>query len=327
MDLRHTTVRKNGKTHSYWRLVRSVRRGRRVVQETVAQLGELDGQGRARAGALALQITGREEQYELFEAPPGLRSEPVAVRLDQIRLERARRFGDVWLGWRLWRALALDRFCDDRLVEGRERAPWPAIAAILVIARLCEPASELHIAEDWYRRTALDDLLGVPAARVNDDRLYRALDRLLPHKQALETHLKERLGALFDLDWRTYIQLSEAEAAFRIHKSELSIRPIWHQREDRVLAHILVCFLAYVLWKTLEQWQSRAGLGNSPRTLLQELAAITSTDVILPTAAPPGRELRLRCVVRPDRAQAVLLERLGLRLPEKLRMPRPARTM
>ena len=588
MYLRHTTVRKNGKTHSYWRLVRSVRRGRRVVQETVAQLGELDGQGRARAGALTLRITKREEQYELFEAPPG-RSEPVAVRVDQIRLERARRFGDVWLGWRLWRALALDRFCEDRLVEGRERAPWPSIAAILVIARLCEPASELHIAEDWYRRTALDDLLGVPAGRVNDDRLYRALDRLLPHKQALETHLKERLGTLFDLDyglllydvtstyfegqaegnglarrgysrdhrgdckqvciglvvtrdgvplgyevfagnrtdvttveeivttmerrygearrvwvmdrgmasaeniawlrgsqrryvigaskselkklagpladrrdwrqvrdgveakvcagpegaetfllvrsaerqqkeqamharfcerieaalaslqrrieraqkpidrgaaerqvgrlldrnsraaaryairlvddqilpaglrlewsrraewddwsrhsegcyvlrtnrrdwssealWRTYIQLSEAEAAFRIHKSELSIRPIWHQRQDRVLAHILVCFLAYVLWKTLEQWQSRAGLGNSPRTLLQELAAITSTDVILPTAAPPGRELRLRCVVRPDRAQAVLLERLGLRLPEQLRMPTAARQM
>src|SRR5580693_7267284 len=201
MYLRHTTVRKNGKTHSYWRLVRSVRRGRRVVQETVAQLGELDGQGRARAGALALRITGQEEQYELFEAPAGQRSEPVAVRLDQIRLERARRFGDVWLGWRLWRALALDRFCEDRLVEGRERAPWPAIAAILVIARLCEPASELHIAEDWYRRTALDDLLGVPAERVNDDRLYRALDRLLPHKQALETHLKGRLGALFDLDY------------------------------------------------------------------------------------------------------------------------------
>ena len=85
--------------------------------------------------------------------------------------------------------------------NGRERAPWPAIAAILVIARLCEPASELHIAEDWYRRTALDDLLGAPAERINDDRLYRALDRLPPHKQALETHLKERLGALFDLDY------------------------------------------------------------------------------------------------------------------------------
>ena len=121
--------------------------------------------------------------------------------------------------------------------------------------------------------------------------------------------------------WRTYIQRSEAEAAFRIHKSELSIRPIWHQREDRVLAHILVCFLAYVLWKTLEQWQSRAGLGNSPRTILQELGAIHSTDIILPTATVPQRQLRLRCVVRPDRAQAALLQRLGLRLPERLRLP------
>ena len=200
MYLRHTTVRKDGKTHSYWRLVRSVRRGRKVVQETVAQLGELDAQGRARARTLALRLTGRDEQYELFEAPAG-RSEPVAVRLDQIRLERARRFGDVWLAWRLWRALALDRFCSEHLVEGREQVPWSAMAAILVIARLCEPASELHIAEDWYRRTALDDLLGVPAERINDDRLYRALDRLLPHKRALEVHLKERLGALFELDY------------------------------------------------------------------------------------------------------------------------------
>ena len=127
--------------------------------------------------------------------------------------------------------------------------------------------------------------------------------------------------------WRTYVQLSEAEAAFRIHKSELSIRPIWHQREDRVLAHILVCFLAYVLWKTLEQWQSRAGLGNSPRTILQELGAINSTDVVLLTAAAPHRELRLRCVVRPDRAQAILLQRLGLQLPERLRMPLTTRQM
>ena len=588
MYLRHTTVRKDGKTHSYWRLVRSVRRGRKVVQETVAQLGELDAQGRARARRLALKITGRAEQYELFEAA-GTASEPIAVRLDQVRLERGRRFGDVWLGWTLWRALELDRFCNEHLVEGRERVAWSAMAAILVIARLCEPSSELHIAEDWYRRTALDDLLGVPAERVNDDRLYRALDRLLPHKEALEVHLKEHLGALFGLDyelllydvtstyfegqaegntlakrgysrdhrsdckqvciglvvtreglplgyevfagnradvttveeivttmerrygrarrvwvmdrgmtsaeniawlqssgrqypigtakgdlktfareladrrdwrqvregvevkvsagpegdetfllvrsterqmkeqamharfcerievalarlkgrvarakkaidrgaterqigrllgrnsraaaryqirliedpatpaglrlewsarpewddwsrtsegcyvlrtnlrdwssedlWRTYIQLSEAEAAFRIHKSELSLRPIWHQREDRVRAHILVCFLAYVLWKTLEQWQSRAGLGNAPRTLLQELGAIHSTNVVLPTATVPQRELRLRCVVRPDRAQAALLQRLGLPLPERLRMPIAARQM
>jgi hypothetical protein len=177
-----------------------VRRGRKVMQETVAQLGELDGQGRARARSLALRITGRDEQYELFEAPAAA-GEAAAVRLDRIRLERARRFGDVWLGWRLWQALGLDRFCDAHLAAGREQVPWAAMAAILVIARLCEPSSELHIAEDWYRRTALDDLLGVPAERINDDRLYRALDHLLPHKEALEIHLKERLGALFSLDY------------------------------------------------------------------------------------------------------------------------------
>lgn len=580
MYLRRTTVNKDGKTHSYWRLVRSVRRGRKVVQETVAHLGELDAQGRARARRLAFAITGRE-QYDLFEAGSPA-SEPVAVRLEQVRLERARRFGDVWLGWRLWCALGLDRFCAAHMAEGREHVPWATMAAILVIARLCEPSSELHIAEDWYRRTALSDLLGVAEERVNDDRLYRALDQLLPHKAALEGHLKQRLGELFALDyelllydvtstyfegeaaanplarrghsrdhrpdckqvciglvvtregiplgyavfagnrhdvttveqvvdtmesrygqasrvwvmdrgmtsaetvawlqgsgrryligaskselktlapqlvdardwrqvrdgveaklcagpdgnesfvlvrsaerrakeramhdrfcerietalvrlagrlerarspvdrgiterqigrllgrnsraagryairliadttvaaglrlewstraewdewsahsegcyvlrtnitdwtpealWRTYIQLTEAEAAFRIHKSELSIRPIWHQRETRVLAHILVCFLAYVLWQTLEQWQSRAGLGNSPRTVLQELAAINSTDLVLPIAVAPPRDLRLRCVVRPDRAQAALLDRLGLHLPERLRV-------
>ena len=127
--------------------------------------------------------------------------------------------------------------------------------------------------------------------------------------------------------WKTYIQLWEVEAAFRIHKSELSIRPIWHQKEERVQAHILVCFLAYVLWKTLEQWQARAGLGNSPRTILHELGRIQSTDVVLPLAAEPSRALRLRCVVRPDKAQAVLLDRLGLRLPERLRLPPPVAQM
>jgi hypothetical protein len=200
MYLRHTTVHKDGKAHSYWRLVRSVRRGRKVVQERVAHLGELDGHGRARARRLALKITGRAEQYELFEATETA-AEPIAVRLDQVRVERSRRFGDVWLGWTLWRALDLDRSCAEHLIAGRERVAWSAMAAILVIARLIEPSSELHIAEDWYRRTALDDLLGVAAERVNDDRLYRALDRLLPHKEALEGHLKEQLGALFGLDY------------------------------------------------------------------------------------------------------------------------------
>ena len=578
MYLRHTTRRKDGKVHRYWRLVRSVRVGRKVVQQTVAQLGELDAAGRAQAQALARAITGGRDQPDLFTPPAP--EVAVPVQLKRIRLERGRTFGDVWLGWTLWRALRLDEVLARLLPEGREAVPWATMAAVLVLARLCEPSSELHIAEDWYRRTALEDLLALPAARVNDDRLYRALDQLLSHKRALEQHLVARLGELFALDydlllydvtstyfegqaarnplaqrghsrdhrpdckqvcvalvvsrdgmpvgyelfagnrtdvttveeiveamearygvahriwvmdrgmtsadnltwlreggrrylvgtpkselrkwarqiadaqdwqtvragveakqctgpdgaetfvlvrsverrekeramherftrriadglarlgrrlqrarraldarrlerqlgrllalnaraagrylielvpdatvpagvrlewsarpewddwarwsegcyvlrtniadwnaedlWRTYIQLTQAEAAFRIHKTDLSLRPVWHQKEARVKAHILVCFLAYVLWKTLEQWQQRAGLGHSPRTILEELRRIQSTDVVLPTA--DGRELRLRCVVHPDAAQAALLDRLGLALPERLRI-------
>ena len=118
--------------------------------------------------------------------------------------------------------------------------------------------------------------------------------------------------------WKAYIQLTQAEAAFRIHKDQLKVRPIWHQREDRVQAHILVCFLAFVLWKSLEMWQQRAGLGNSPRTILEELARIQSHDVVLPTAT--HGEIRLRCVTQPDPAQAALLDRLGIVLPKRMRL-------
>jgi len=121
--------------------------------------------------------------------------------------------------------------------------------------------------------------------------------------------------------WKTYIQLSEAEAAFRIHKSDLCIHPIWHHKQDRIKAHILICFLAYALWKTLQKWQSRAGLGDSPRTILTELSRIHSADVVLPLADGSKRELKLRCVVRPEREQQLLLQRLGLTLPERLRPP------
>ena len=559
-----------------------MRRNGKVIQETVAQLGNLDAEGCVRAKALARQMTGRGEQRELFETAAGSDAK-ASIQVDRVRVERGRSFGDVWLGWRLWQALRLDELCAEILPRGREQVPWSTMVAVLVIARLCEPSSELHIAEDWYRRTALEDVLGLAADRVNDDRLYRALDKLIPHKEAIEQHLVRRLGELFDLSydlllydvtstyfegeakrnplaqrghsrdhrpdckqvciamvvtregmplgyevfagnrtdvttveeivetmetrygiaqrvwvmdrgmssaeniswlqetkrryligaskselkkwsreiadardwhsvrdgveaklcrgpdgaetfllcrsadrqkkeramherfskrieerleslgrrlarsrkrldreaigrqigrmlaqnsraagryqihvvddptqasgirldwkakpewdewaslsegayvlrtnihdwseedlWRTYIQLTEAEAAFRIHKSDLSIRPVWHHKADRVQAHILVCFLAYVLWKTLEQWQQRAGLGNSPRTILEELGRIQSTDVVLPLADVPGRELRIRCVVRPDQAQAMLLDRLGLRLPERLRLP------
>ena len=119
--------------------------------------------------------------------------------------------------------------------------------------------------------------------------------------------------------WKAYIQLTQAEAAFRIQKNQLNVRPIWHQREDRVQAHILVCFLAFVLWKSLEMWQQRAGLGNSPRTVLEELARIQSHDVVLPTTT--HGQIRLRCVTHPDTAQAALLDRLGIILPKRMHLP------
>ena len=114
------------------------------------------------------------------------------------------------------------------------------------------------------------------------------------------------------------MQLTQAEAAFRIQKDQLNLRPISHQHADRVQAHILVCFLAFVLWKTLEMWQQRAGLGNSPRTILEELARIQSHDVVLPIAA--HAQIRLRCVTQPDAAQAALLDRLSVLLPKRMRL-------
>ncbi len=581
MYLRHSTVRKDGKTHVYWRLVRSVRVGRRVRQETVATLGELDAAGRAKARALARQICGAGAEPTRLFAIEDKPAEAVAVQLKRVRLERARQFGDVWLGWTLWHALRFDTLFELLMEPGREDVPWPAIASVLVLARLTEPSSELHIAEDWYRKTALDDLLGVAVEKINEQRLYRALDEILPHKNAVERHIRSRLGELFDINydlllydvtstyfeglaernglarrgysrdhrpdckqvcialvvtrdglplgyevfegnrtdvttveeivtametrhgradrvwvmdrgmasednlswlksegrqyligtpkselkhwqrwileregwreirdgievklcsgpegeesfllcrsrerqekeramherfrerirggleslvgrlergrrpadagriheqigrllgrnsraagafeirvdrakekasglrlrwrerpewaewaaqtegcyilrtnvsgwtpeelWRTYIQLTDAEAAFRIHKSDLSIRPVWHQKAERVQAHVFVCFLSYVLWKTLEAWQSRAGLGHSPRTILEELRTIQSADVVLPTT--DGRELRLRCVVRPERSLKLILDRLGLELPQRLKPP------
>jgi transposase len=577
MYLRHMIRKKDGKVHRYWCLVRSVRVGQRVIQQTVAQLGELDEHGRLEARALARHLMGTPEQAQLFD--DGVRDVTVPVRLKGIRVERSRQFGDVYLALALWRGTGLAQLCNELLPVGKERVAWEKIAAVLVTARLCEPSSELHIAEDWYRRTALCDLLQLRDEEVNKDRLYRALDQLVVHKAAIEAHLSRRSGELFALDnevllydvtstyfegeaaanplaqrgysrdhrgdckqvlialivtfdgfplgyevfagnthdsqtlqtivttmearhgtlgrvwiadrgmaskenlawlqetgrryivgapkselkkfaavlastigwrevregvevklascsetgdrvvlcrsadrrnkeramhdkfsqrieialerlkariarskrrldreqvnrqigrilqqnqrsaqrfkvrliedggaagfrlevevnasfddwaavsegayllrsnisdwsdeqlWKAYIQLTQAEAAFRIQKDQLKVRPIWHQRADRVEAHILVCFLAFVLWKTLEMWQSRAGLGNSPRTVLEEIARIQSHDVVLPTAS--HGQIRLRCVTQPDAAQAALLDRLGISLPKRMRL-------
>jgi hypothetical protein len=129
--------------------------------------------------------------------------------------------------------------------------------------------------------------------------------------------LRTNVGGWSDEDlWRAYMQLTDAETAFRIQKSDLSLRPVWHQKENRVLAHILVCFLAYVLWKFLGQLCQKAGLGNEPRRVLAELSELRAVDVVLPTK--DGREIRSRCVTQPSDHQKILLERLALELPSRL---------
>src|ERR1700737_2629774 len=195
MYLRHTIRKKDGKVHRYWCLVRSVRVGHRVIQQTVAHLGELDEHGRVEARALARRLIGAPEQTQLFD--DGSEHMTVPVRLKGIRIERSRRFGDVYLALALWRGTGLAELCERLLPAGKERISWAKMAAVLVAARLCEPSSELHIAEDWYRRTALADLLQLEDAQVNKDRLYRALDELLVHKDALEADLSRRCGELF----------------------------------------------------------------------------------------------------------------------------------
>src|SRR5712692_2145195 len=197
MYLRHTTIRKDGKVHRYWRLVRSVRVGSRVIQQTVAHLGDLDERGRIEARSLSRQLIGAPEQAPLFE--DGSEHVTVPVRLKGLRIERSRRFGDVYLALALWRGIGLEELCERLLPIGKERIAWAKMAAVLVVARFCEPSSELHIAEDWYRRTALSDLLQLGDEQVNKDRLYRALDHLLVHKAALEAHLSQRCGELFSV--------------------------------------------------------------------------------------------------------------------------------
>lgn len=587
MFLRRFRKRCWGKVHSYWALVESYRTVRGSRQRLVCYLGELQPGEESGWDRLGENLQGKPKpSLSLFDPPPSPESLPdVATILPKkVRLENLRDFGDIWLSLGLWRLLEFDVLLEKVLPTGREEVPWAQVAAILVIARLCRPQSELHIEQIWYRGTALADLLGVSADKVHTDRLYKGMDWLLPQKSAFEKHLQSRLGELFapsydlllydvtstffegecpsnplakrgysrdsrpdclqvciglvatpeglplgyevfagnrqdattleeivnameakygrservwvmdrgivseknleflrsrqgsyivgtpksqlrqcechmvdtagwhevqngvevklvpgpsetdkfilarsparrakeqaqtdrfvrrmeeglqrmqramatgrlrdrdqaqlrlgrlleknwrasrafvvaiepvvpaegkavlrltyrvneqwsqyracaegcyllrtnlvDLDpatlWKRYIQLTDVEWAFRITKDELQIRPIWHQKENRVKGHILICFLAYAMWKTLQQWMQRSGLGDAPRPLLEEFAKIKSGDVVLPLHEPGrarARELRLRCVMEPDEAQKVLLSRLGLKLPRRL---------
>jgi hypothetical protein len=137
----------------------------------------------------------------------------------------------------------LDKLLADFMEDGREDVPWPVVAAILVLARFCESSSELFIETTWYRRTALEDLLGVAAEKVHTDRLYTDLDQLLPHNRSIEKHLRERLGNLFDLDYEmksppSPVAIPPTEVAMRTPKWSFSKRSLfWSDRRWNRFPH------------------------------------------------------------------------------------------
>ncbi|HKC70920.1 MAG TPA: IS1634 family transposase [Terriglobales bacterium] len=175
-------------------------------QRTVCYLGELNHSAQAR-WLKAIEVfneQGECRQLKLLPSdvePPENDSEVVRVRVNQVRFERVRQFGTCFLGLELWKRLGLDRLFEGILDQEGADVPWSRVAALLAINRLCAPSSELGIEQRWYPATALDDLLGFPAGVINDTRLYRCLDRLLPHKTKLEQHLKQRYGELFAADF------------------------------------------------------------------------------------------------------------------------------
>lgn len=206
MYLRQYFKKKEGRRHAYWGLVESYRTGRGPRQRVVAWLGLMDEAGRlgvaqaARSSTDASRSSSRQLPLFQYDDEP---TEPEWVEVDTkgLRVENSRQFGGPWLAMRLIEHLELDAFLNTRITRGQEQVRWSLTSLILVIARLLEPSSELHIAEQWYAKTALPELLGVPQNRVDDNRLYRCLDILLPHKAELEKHLKNWLGELFSLEY------------------------------------------------------------------------------------------------------------------------------
>jgi transposase len=207
MFLRRYTRTKDGKTHTYYALVESVRTEAGPRQHVVAYLGELnqDQERRWQRTVVFHNRQGEDRQLRLFPdaEPVSLPDDPdvVQVRLDSVGWTNPRRFGDVWLGLWLWKFLHLDEIVDRHVPQGKETIRPADVVAIEVINRLCGPCSEFALAEHWYRSTALEDLLGVPDSAVTKDRLYRTLDRLLEARQVIEDDLKTQFGQLFQLDY------------------------------------------------------------------------------------------------------------------------------
>ncbi len=205
MFLRKLRVHKDGKEHGYWSLVETVRTADGPRQRTLCYLGELNGSAHARwqKTVEVFNEHGESTQLKLFSSEAEVPDDPNVARvlLKKVRVERARRFGDCYLGLELWKRLGLDEFFAQHLDGDDADVAWSRIAAVLAINRLCAPGSELAVEQHWYPSTALDDLLHIAKGKINDTRLYRCLDRLLPLKTKMEQHLKQRFGELFQAEF------------------------------------------------------------------------------------------------------------------------------
>src|SRR6202158_2996226 len=202
MFLRPNYRAKDGKDHIYWSLVETLRPVDGPRQRTLCYLGELNSSAQARwlKTIEVFNEHGEAEQLKLFPSHvEGPDDDPQVARVlvNRVRLERTRQFGGCFLGWELWKRLGLDGFFEQAMDEEAVEVPWSRVAAVLAINRLCAPGSELAVEERWYPSTALDDLLEIEEGKINGTRLYRCLDRILPHKTKLEQHLKQRYGEVF----------------------------------------------------------------------------------------------------------------------------------
>ena len=197
MFLRRKCRPKDGKPHHYWELVESYRTERGPRQRVVSHLGNMDDP------AMRKEILHAAEghvpvQESLFDGPL---PEWIEVNVHKVRAERPRRFGDVWLALELIKKLGLGELFDGMMPDIHPKIPWARLAEVLIVSRFCEPSSELHIAEQFYRKSALSDLMGIGDEDIYENRLYRALDKLLEHKDDIQKHLKERLGELFNISY------------------------------------------------------------------------------------------------------------------------------
>src|SRR5439155_8752561 len=206
MFLRSHHRTKDGKDHTYWSLVETVRTADGPRQKTLCYLGELNDSSQARwlKTIEVFNEQGEAQQLKLFPShvePPADDPQVARVLLNKVRLERTRQFGSCLLGLELWKHLELDRFFEQAVDGESTDVPWSRVVALLAINRLCAPGSELAVEQRWYPSTAMDDLLAIEEGKINDTRLYRCLDRILPHKTKLERHLKDRYGALFGAEF------------------------------------------------------------------------------------------------------------------------------